>query len=94
MILIPISSCGETLEEREQKKLKKSHRKQIKLGFIRCTKWFNRKCNHCLWTYLKIGTGLSASSDDAEDKDKIHKKYFKGFIRQSSGETVYNMVVV
>lgn len=68
--LIPILCCGETLKEREEKKEKEIITKQIKNALFEISK---EEISNLIIAYepiWAIGTGKTASSDDAEDMCK------------------------
>lgn len=72
--LTPILCCGETLKEREEKKEKEIITHQIKNALFEISKEDISKIIIAYEPIWAIGTGLSASSDDAEDMCKHIKK--------------------
>ncbi len=82
--LIPILCCGETLEEREQKIEKNVIEKQIKLGLSGVSNDLIKNVIIAYEPIWAIGTGLTASSDDAEDMIKFIRNTLKELYAESS----------
>lgn len=80
--LTPILCCGETLTEREEKKEKQIIQNQIKNALLEITKEEISKVIIAYEPIWAIGTGLTASSEDAEDM----VKYIREILSDLYGE--------
>ena len=89
--LLPIYCCGETLEQRNEKKQVEIVKNQLETGLFHLN---NQQIKDCVIAYepvWAIGTGVNASPDQAQE---MHQ-FIREFIREKySDETSNNMSIL
>ena len=86
--LTPIMCCGESLEQREQGVTMDFIRQQVKVGFLGLTAEQAKEAVIAYEPIWAIGTGKTASSDQAEEMCKTIRETVKDLYNEETAENV------